>query len=101
MKTRYENFTKKERYIEALKGEYFQEYAEFTFEQIRRPIYLAVGWFDGDINEYRNPDEVLQMFVIDKYKRVLRDRENIDETGLGQSVLGALCFLTKAEDVVR
>ncbi len=99
MRTKYENFTKKERYIEALKGEYFQEYPEFTFEQIRRPIYLAVEWVDGDVNDHSS--EKLKMFSIDSYKEILRDREETDETGLEQSMLGVLYFLIKIEDVIR
>lgn len=101
MNTKYKNFTKLERYIDALKGEYYQEYPEFTLEQIRRPIYLIANWVDLDVNKARS--EKLKMLDIGIYREILRDREEIEEDGreLEQSMLGVLCFLTKAEDVIR
>ena len=101
MNTKYTNFTKLERYIDALKGEYYQEYPEFTFEQIRRPIYLVAGWVDSDVNKTRS--EKLKMLEIDIYRETLREREKMEEDGreLERSMLGALYFLIKIEESVR
>lgn len=99
MSTRYKNFTKRVLYVEALKGEYYQEYPEFTLDQIRRPIHLAAGWVDYDLNRYTS--EKLKMFVIDCYKEILSDREQTDESGLEQTMLRVLYFLIKVENVIR
>jgi hypothetical protein len=99
MKTQYSNFKKKEKYIKALEWEYLQDYPEFTQKQINRPIDVIVDAIDFDVNQYS--EESLKMFVINDYKRILRDKDETDETGLSQCKLAALSYIIKAEEPIR
>lgn len=99
MKTQYSAFKKKEKYIKALEWEYLQYYQEFTQEQINRPIAVVVGSIDADIKRYG--DESLKMSVINDYKRILRDKDKTDETGLSQCGLIVLSYIIKAEEPIR
>ena len=99
MKTQYSAFKKKEKYIKALEWEYLQDYPDFTPEQINRPITVIVGSVDFDINQYS--DESVKMIIINDYKRILRDKDETDETGLSQCALTALSYLIKAEEPIR
>ena len=100
MKTSYKNFTKTELYIEALKGEYFQEYPEFSLEQIRRPIYLVAAGVDSDFNSY-NGNELIKMCVVEAYKRILIDRENTKKKGLKYAMIRVLHFLIKKVKTIK
>jgi hypothetical protein len=99
MKTQYSEFKTKEKYTKALEWEYLQDYPEFTPEQINRPLAVVVGSVDADIKRYG--DESLKMSVINDYKRILRDKDKTDETGLSQCRLIVLSYIIKAEEPIR